>query len=219
MSDRLVKLRVHVVVGVEQIKLHTTNVSHPYRSVNLIVGVRNINNQRISVLVVNTLYGDRVEVLSLVLGNLLSVHAQSLGEVTETIEETNGTHVNVAVRSLLHIVTGKHTETTRINLQCRMDTILHAEVCYRRTRSVGLNIHVLTERLVNTLNALHQSLILHNLLLTIKAQALKQQHGVVLNGTVELWIEISKQITCLEIPYPPKVVGNLVKTLKLLGEC
>ena len=100
-----------------------------------------------------------------------------------------------------------------------MDTILHAEVCYRGALAVGLNVHVLTEGLIDTLNALHQSLILHNLLLTIKAQALKQQHGVVLNGAVELWIEISKQITCLEIPYPPKVVCNLVKTLKLLGKC
>ena len=57
-SNRLIELRVHLVVGIKQIKLNTTNISHPYRSMYLIVGVRNVNNQRISVIVINTLNGD-----------------------------------------------------------------------------------------------------------------------------------------------------------------
>ena len=112
---------------------------------NLIVGVRNIYNNRIALSIKNTLYRNRVEVLSLVLGNLLTIHAKSLCEIAKTIEETNGAHINIAVGSLLNIVTSKHSKTTRINLQSRVDTILHTEICHRRASSVRLYIHIVLE--------------------------------------------------------------------------
>ena len=64
---------------------------------NHIVCIRNIYNKRIAVFVIYTLNRYLVEVLCLILGYLLAIHAQGLCEVTETIEETYRTHVNIAV--------------------------------------------------------------------------------------------------------------------------
>ena len=116
-SDGLVEVGVHLVVGVEQIELHTTYVHAPYIGVNLIIGIRHVDNQRVAVLVELTLDGQRAEVLALIVGNLLSVHRQALCEIAEAIEKTDGAHVDVGVGSLLHIVTSQHSQTTRINLQ------------------------------------------------------------------------------------------------------
>ena len=145
MSDRLVKLRVQIVVCIKQIELNTTNISNPYRSVNLIICIWNVYDYRITLSIENTLYRNRVEVLSLILGNLLTIHAQSLCEIAKTIKETDSAHVNIAVGSLFNIVTGKHSKTTRVNLQSRVDTILHTEICHRRASSVRLYIHIVLE--------------------------------------------------------------------------
>ena len=144
-SDRLVELRVQIIISIKKIKFYTTYVSYPYRSMNHIVCIRNIDNEWITILVINTLYRNLVKVLCLVFSNLLAIHAQSLSEITETIQETNSTHINITVRSFLNVVTSKHTKTTRIDLQCRVNTILHTEVSYRWTSCIWLNIHVLTE--------------------------------------------------------------------------
>ena len=55
MGDRLVEVGVHLVVGIQQIKLHATDIDTPYIGMNLIIGVRNINDQRVAVLVELTL--------------------------------------------------------------------------------------------------------------------------------------------------------------------
>ena len=83
------------IVCIQQIKLNTTNVNTPYISMNLIVGVRNIDHHRIAVLVKLTLDGQRTEVLCLVVSNLLTVHRQTLREVAETIQETHSTHIDI----------------------------------------------------------------------------------------------------------------------------
>ena len=115
---------------------------------NLIVHVRNVNYERLAVLVEHALYGKRAEVLCIVLSNLLTVHRESLLEIAVTIEEADATHVDVRVRSLLHVVTGEHTETARINLNHLVDTVLHAEVGNRGTSCVRLNVHIVAEQLV-----------------------------------------------------------------------
>ena len=97
---------------------------------HLIVVIRYIDYHWVTVLVELALNGQAVEVLCLVVGNLLSIHRETLCEVSETIEETDSAHINIRVRSLLYIVTSKHTQTTTVNLQGRVDTILHAEVSY-----------------------------------------------------------------------------------------
>ena len=117
MGDALVELRVHLVVGVEQIEFHTTDIDTPDVGMHIIVEVRHIDHQRIAILVELALHRQATEVLGFVVGHLLSVHRQTLGEVAVTIQETDGTHIDIGVRSLLHIVTCQHTQTTGIDLQ------------------------------------------------------------------------------------------------------
>ena len=127
-SDRTVELRVHIIICIQEIQLDTTYVHLPYVCMYLIVCVRHINYQWVTILIVYSLDRERVEVLSVIVSNLLTIHAQRLLEVTISVEETNSTHIHVAVRSLLQVVTSKHTKTTRVNLNYLVDTILHAEV-------------------------------------------------------------------------------------------
>ena len=97
---------------------------------NLIIHIGHVNNNGVAILVEHALDGQRVEVLSIVVSNLLAVHAERLLEVAVAIEEADGTHVNIAVRSLFHIVAGKHTQTTRVDFQHLVNTILHTEVSH-----------------------------------------------------------------------------------------
>ena len=111
-GDGLVEVGVHLIVGIEQIEFHTTHIYTPDIGMHLVVGVRHVDDERITLTVELALDGQIVEILRLVVSNLLSVHRQALCEITETIEETDGTHIDVGVGSLLHVVTGKHTQTT-----------------------------------------------------------------------------------------------------------
>ena len=215
-GDGLVKVGVHLVVGIEQIELYTTDINTPHVGMHHIIGIRNIDHQRITILVELTLDGQRTEVLSFVVGNLLTVHRQALSEVAETIEETNGTHVNVRVAGLLHVVASQHSQTARINLQGRVYTILHTEVGNRRALGIGLHAHVLLERGVDVLDALHQVLVVQDFFLTGKSQTFQQHNGVMLHVVIDFRIEVAEQVASLKVPHPPEVVSNLVQTLQLL---
>ena len=217
-GNGLVELGVHFVVGIKEIQFHATHIYTPHISVHLIVVVRHVNHQRITVLVKLTLNGQRTEVLRLVVGNLLAVHRQALGEVTETIEETYGAHVHIGVGCLLDIVTGKHTQTAAVNFQGRVNTVLHAEVSHGRTGAVGLYRYILTEGVVNLVDALHQGLIFQNLLLAVKRQAFQKHHGIVLHIVVNLGIQIAEQVTGLKVPHPPHIVSDFIQALQLSGK-
>ena len=73
-GDRLVKVGVHLVVGVKKIEFHTTHIHTPNVCMNLIVGIRNINDDRISVLIELALNRKSAEILCLVIGYLLAIH-------------------------------------------------------------------------------------------------------------------------------------------------
>ena len=64
---------------------------------NKIISIRNVNNERVAVAVKLALDGQEVEVLSLVIGNLLPIHAQRLLKVAITVKETDSTHIHIAV--------------------------------------------------------------------------------------------------------------------------
>ena len=94
-GDGLIELRVHFVVGIKQIELDATHVDYPNIGMNLIVGIGNVDHHRITLSIQHSLDGQRVEVLGLVLGNLLSFHRQALCEIAETIEEAHSHHIDV----------------------------------------------------------------------------------------------------------------------------
>ena len=95
---------------------------------HLIVDIRHINDNLIAILVEHALDRQTVEILRVVTGNLLTIHAQGLREIAVTIEETDAAEIDVGVRGFLQVVTCQHTKTTRINLQHLVEAILHREV-------------------------------------------------------------------------------------------
>ena len=127
---RSVELGVELVVGVEQIEGHASNVDSPYVCVHVVVHVRHVDDERLSVFVELALDREGVEVLCVVVGDLLSVHAERLLEVSVSVQESYSAHVYVAVGSLLHIVAGKHSEAAGIDFENLVYAELHTEVCY-----------------------------------------------------------------------------------------
>ena len=169
MGDRTVKLRVHIIVSIEQIELDTANVYLPNISMYLIVHIGYVYHNRVAILVQNALNRKRIEVLGVVFGNLLAIHTQTLSEVAEAIEETDCTEVNITVRCLLEVVTSQHTETTGVNLEHLVETIFHTEISYRRTIGIGLDVHVGRKLRIYILDFLHQLCIVHDFDLAIIA--------------------------------------------------
>ena len=173
----------------------------------LIVAIGNINHHLIAILIQLTLNRQRVKVLSIVLGNLLSVHRQGLSEIAITIEEANCTHINIGVRSFLQIVTSQHTQATRVNLQHLIQAILHGEVSNRGALLVGFDIDVLAEFLVDLLDIVHQHTILDNGHLTVIAQTLQEQNWVVINFLEKVTVKSLEKATGLIVPCPPHIVS------------
>ena len=93
------------------------------------VHIGNIDDHRSAILVHLLFDRQRTEVLSLVVGNLLPIHRKALGKVTIAIEDADSTHIDVGVGCFLHVVASQHAKTAAVNLQGRMDAILHAEIC------------------------------------------------------------------------------------------
>ena len=73
-GDGLVELRVHLVVGIQQIEAYATYIHTPYISMHLIIGVRHVNHHRIAVAIQLALDGQRTKVLCLVVSHLLTIH-------------------------------------------------------------------------------------------------------------------------------------------------
>ena len=92
MGDGTVKLRVHLEVSVHQIEIHTAYIDTPHMAVNDSVVIGNLKNHRTARLLHNLLDGELVEVLGLVIGNLLAIHAECLREVAVTVKEADGRH-------------------------------------------------------------------------------------------------------------------------------
>src|SRR3712207_120269 len=49
MGDRTVEFRVHIVVGIEQVQLDTTYIDTPYIGMNLIIHIRYIYDNRVTI--------------------------------------------------------------------------------------------------------------------------------------------------------------------------
>ena len=108
---------VFVVVCIHEIQTDSSYVNAPYISINSIVGERNFHNHLFSCLrIYNFVYGKSIKVLSLIVCNLLTIHAKSLAEIAITIQKTNSTKIYIGVRCLLQIVSCKNTQTARVNL-------------------------------------------------------------------------------------------------------
>ena len=179
-GDAAIPLGVAVDVGVEQIELHATDIHLPYVGINNDVVVeRHFKDELSAILILHRLNGELSEVLGLVIGLLAAISRECLGEITETIEETYSTEINVGIRSLLHIVACEDAKTTRIDLETCSQAILHTEIGYRRTLGVDWLSHVVVEMSNDRINLLHELLVGHNLIETIERHGLEHSERVV----------------------------------------
>ncbi len=130
MGDGAVIFRVHVEVGIHQVEAHTANVYAPDVAVDDAAGVGNLENHGRAVFVGYLLDREEVEVLRLVVGNLLTVYAEALGEVAVAVEEADCGHGHAAVAGLLDVVACEHAKAARVYFKSVAEAILHGEVSH-----------------------------------------------------------------------------------------
>ena len=201
--DGFVVLRVHLVVGVKQIELDSADVDTPDVGVDKIVVIGDGDDHGLAVVVELSLNGQVGEVLGFILSNLLSVHGEALREIAETIEESDGAEINIRVGSFLEVVAGEHAETAGVNLEGGVHAVLHREVGHGGTLLVGLDVHVVTEELIDALDALHEGLVVDDGFLAWEAESLKEHHRVVLDVMIEFGVEVAEEVAGFVVPHPP----------------
>ena len=184
----------------------------------LIIHIRYVDNHRLTVLVHLLLNGQAAEVLSLVVGNLLSVHGERLREVSEAIEETYGHHIHIGVRSLLHVVTSQDSQTSRVNLKSLVQTIFHAKVSHAGTILAGLYVHIRAELLVGLVHALEDILVLGEFGKTLVGNALQHEDRVLSTLFIKGGIQAREKAAGTVIPSPPHIVSQFLQFLEFLGD-
>ena len=165
----LVKIRIHLVVRIQEIQFDTSNVDTPHVCVNQIIHIRHVNNQRITVGIQLTLNGQGIEVLRLIVGYLLPVHTERLLEISVPVKEAYSAHINITVGSFFQIIAGKHSKSARIYLKHLVNAVFHAEVSNGRTFLVRLYIHVFSELRIYILHIFHYGFVTHYFLLAVIA--------------------------------------------------
>ena len=96
-SDRTVELAVKFQIGIHQIQRHTSYIHAPNIGIYDAAGIRNFEYNGVSVFIDNLFDGKLVEILGFIVGQLLTIHRESLGKIAVTIKETHGNHVDIAV--------------------------------------------------------------------------------------------------------------------------
>ena len=218
MGDALVEFGIHLVVGVEEVEGDASYVDLPYESVYGEGVEGDVNDHLLALVVENALDGHAVEILRLVFCNLLSVHREGLCEVTVTIEETYGSHVNVGVGSLLDIVAGKDAEATGVDFHVVIHTILHAEIGYAGTvGALGL-VHIVAELLVDAVHASHQVLVGAHHLQTLVADAVQQFNGILLHFAPDFGVKALEEFKGFLVPAEPEVVSHFIEGFQHCGD-
>ena len=123
---------VALEVGVKQIKVCAAYCHFPYAGAHIPAREGNLDNFPASVFVEYRSCRNLEEVLSLVFRYLIALRSYTLGEVAIPVKQADCHEVDVHITGLLEVVAGEYSETSRINLEGGVKSILHTEVCYRR---------------------------------------------------------------------------------------
>ena len=157
--NRTVKFTILFKVGIHQIKLDAPDIDFPNICINNTSRERYFKYHRMSILIKNLLYGQLVKILWLIIGQLLPIHRQSLGEVTIAIKETYPCHVYIPVTGFFQIISRQYTESTRIYFQNISQTIFHTEISNGRNIFSLFNIHVFFEIVIDVIDMAHHRLV------------------------------------------------------------
>ena len=148
------------------------------------------------------------EILCVVAGDLHAVAGDDLGEIAVAIKQSDRDQVDVHVASLLKVVTREQTETSRIDPQGCIQTILHAEVGHHRIRPLGFEGHVVIELIHDGIEPADEFLILGKGLELLQADHVEQRHRVVLGLVPYFRIDGLEQGLRGLVPAPPEVLGQ-----------
>ena len=110
-GDLTIPFAIQLVVGIQQIQIHTADSYTPEIRFHHATRVRHLDHHVRAVRLFHLRNRQVGEVLRLVVGDLLAFRTQRLREITVAIEETDGGHIYVAVRRLLDIVARENTQT------------------------------------------------------------------------------------------------------------
>ena len=217
-GDRTVLIEVQLVVGVEQVEIGTTYLALPNTCSQRTARQSDLNAYPVTLLVTNCRDRQLVEVLSLVSSLLSTLCRQTLGEVTVAVQQTYGNHRNVLIAGLLQVVTSQDTQTTRVDLQRRVQTVLHREVSNLSRLRIGLLVHILLELSIYSVHLSQERLVLLQLLVASVANLVEQRDGVLVALNPQLVVDLLEQLASTQSPRPPQVVRQDLQCTQTLGQ-
>ena len=112
MGDGTVLRKVGLPVGIEQEQVGASDRHFPDTGDDIASGESHARGHPVAFGVKHGLRGNLEEILRLVLGHLVAIGGKLLGEVTETVQETDSDEIDIHVASLLEVVAGKYAETS-----------------------------------------------------------------------------------------------------------
>ena len=145
MGDLAVFGSVGLEVGIEQIKIGTSHRHLPDTGAHLAAGHGHLDGTPVAVLVKHGLGGNLKEVLGVVLSYLVALGRDTLGKVAVAVQQAHRHHINVHVGAFLQVVTCEDAQAAGINLERRLQAVLHTEVSDGRIGTLALEGHIAVE--------------------------------------------------------------------------
>ena len=217
-SDAAIVLAVELVVGVEQVEVGTSYLALPDTGGNHTAGHCNLNAYPRAIGVTNGRDGEFVEVLCLVGCLLLSEVREFLSEVTVAVQKTYCNHLHILVTGLFDVVTCEDTQTTRVDFERRVQTVLHAEISDFGSHSIFLLGHVGLEVSPNSVHLCEELVVALQLFQTVVAQTVEELDGVVVACSPQLGVDTFEELVAIESPAPPQVFRQSLQRAKTLGK-
>ena len=214
--DLAVLRSVGFIVGIEQIEVGTAHGHLPDTRAQRTAGHLHLDGLPGAVLVEHRLRRDLHEVLRLVLGHLVALRREALGEVAETVQETDRHQVDVHVGSLLQVVAGQDAQAAGVDHQGSVQAIFHAEVSDGRFRPLLLFGHVGVELLHHPVEAGEEFGILGKFLISFQTDLVQDDHRVVAGFVPQIVIHGAEQRLGVVVPAPPEVLAEGLQTRQLL---
>ena len=206
------------VVGVEQEEIGAAYLDLPDTGIDITAREGYADFQPVALGVMHRGSRNLRKILRFIVGNLVAVGRQALGEVTVTVQQADRRHVDFHIGGFLQVVAGQDTQTAGIDLQRRVDTVLHAEVGHAGTLAGSLFIHIGLELLVHGVHPDKERRILFQFAVLLERNLVEQQERIAAGLFPQLGINPAEQVDGRLIPAPPEILGQGVEGTEPLGQ-
>ena len=209
---------VGLVVGVQQVEVGTADRDLPDAHGKRAAGHAHGNRLPGAVLVQHGRGGDLQEVLRLVVGHLVALRGEPLGEVAVAVQQADRDHVDVHVAGLLEVVAGQDAQAAGVDHERGVQAVLHAEVAHGRLGPLLLLGHVGVEFRHHLVEAGEEFLVLGEFLVSFQADLVQDDHRVVAGFVPQFIIDGAEKRLCIVVPAPPEVLAQGLQTREFLRE-